>query len=810
MCETMRRRLRLVPTMIAPRTTQWLRQGRSIDRRRHLVLHIFFASMLVLSAGLPGLAYAEESPEFTPEQIEFFEGKVRPILIANCFECHSSDAKKLQGALKLDSREGALQGGDSGPAVVPGEADKSLMIDAVRWKQFEMPPSKKLPADQIETLAKWVTIGAPWPSAEESARTIQSVQYDWAKLQTEHWAWRPVQRPTLPSVNNTKWVKNEIDRFVLAKLEAQGLAPAVTADPRTLIRRVYFDLVGLPPAPERIEEFIRETNRDRDAAFTSLVDELLSSPHYGERWGRHWLDVARYSDGFGGFLDGAAQPNAWRYRDWVVAAFNRDLAIDQFLRLQLAGDLVEPPEPIATGFLALGPTYISDGGDPEATAQAMAETLADRVDTVTRGLLGLTAACSRCHDHKFDPIPQLDYYSLAGVFRNTSLKELPLVPAETVKAFNDHQTAIRNVEQKIAKRNELAKSQNRELNDEEKQQSSADTAELDQLKKSSPPPFPTAHTLTDSGGDDMRLAIRGNLRKPGPVAPRRFLRILAGDEPARFTRGSGRLELADALVSRGNPLTARVFVNRIWMQHFGQGLVRTPSNFGKLGMPPTHPELLDWLTSELMDQGWSLKKLHRSILLSATYQMGSEGNAQAFAVDGDNTLLWRMNPRRLDVEAWRDSFLTVTGEIDDTLGGPSIEQLNESRRRTLYGAVSRNGDRFPAEAFLRMFDFPMPRGTNEGRPSSIAPQQSLFLINSPFMAARARGLAARLRCELPDDRQRINRTYLLLYGRPPQEDEIHLGLQFLAETAGNLAGGLDRWEQYAQVLLCANEFMYVK
>lgn len=765
-----------------------------------------------LNICLWGNAFAADVPAPTAEQIEFFEAKVRPLLVEHCFECHSSETKKLKGGLKLDSRDAILKGGDSGAGVVPGDSAKSSIVDAVRWKSFEMPPKGKLSADQIEILAKWVDSGAPWPPQAEPTTANTTVNENWEDLRTQHWSWKPIKKPPLPEVKDSHWAINEIDRFVLASLEANGLKPAPPADPRTLVRRIYFDLIGLPPSPEKIDAFVTAAESNRTAALTALVDELLNSPHYGERWGRHWLDVARYSDGFGGFLDGAALPNAWRYRDWVIASLNQDLPFDQFIRLQVAGDLMDPPQAIATGFFALGPTYISDGGDPDATAQAQSETLDDRVDTLTRGLLGLTVSCARCHDHKFDPIPQLDYYSLAGVFNNTRLHEYPLAPAETVQAYHEHQQKMKDLDARIRKPGELAKKENRELTADEKQLVAADTDELERLKKAAPPKFPVAHAITDSGAADMPLAIRGNLRKPGPMAPRRFPRILTGELAPRFQHGSGRLGLAEALVSADNPLTARVFVNRVWFQHFGQGLVRTPSNFGKLGEPPTHPQLLDWLASEFaVTQHWSIKQLHRKILLSSTYQMSSAMNAGAFAVDGDNQKLWRMNPRRLDVEAWRDAFLEVTGELDRTLGGPPVEGLLQSPRRTIYGAVSRNGDRYSTDAFLRLFDFPLPRATNEGRKTSVIPQQALFLMNSPFMAARARALSARLHREANDDATRIERAYLLLYGRPPTVEEQQLGLEFLASKPD--APGehnLTPWEQYAQVLFSANEFMHIR
>jgi mono/diheme cytochrome c family protein len=780
-------------------------------------LGITFAALT--SVG-PTVSHAAETK---PEEIEFFESKVRPLLVEHCYECHSAQSKVLKGNLRLDSRAAALVGGDSGVALVPGKPDDSNLVQALRWESSEMPPSGKLPEEQIATIVKWVKLGAPWPDDGNAPPPAIGKTYDWPVLRESHWAWKPVQRAPLPKVANAKWPQNEIDRFVLAKLEAAGLEPSPPAEAGVLIRRLSLDLIGLPPTPEQIERFVRAAKKNRKAAIEDLVDELLASPHYGERWGRHWLDVARYSDGYGGFLDSKAMTSAWRYRDWVVNALNRDLPYDEFVKLQITGDLVSNDDAVATGFLALGPTYISDGGDAEATAQAKAETLDDRVDTVTRGLMAMTVSCARCHDHRFDPYPQLDYYSLAGVFNNTSIRELPLAEPEEVKAYKEYLDKTSKAEKKYKDLGRPAKAEGRELTKEEKTAIAEARAIYEELKANTPKKYEFIHALDDTGNSDMHLAIRGNLMKPGELAPRRFLRIIAGPDPTPFHHGSGRIDLAAAVVDPTNPLTPRVIVNRVWQNHFGEALVRTPSNFGMLGEKPSHPELLDWLASKLVgdtedDFRWSLKRLHRAIVLSATYQQSSEANEQAATVDGDNRLLWRMNPRRLDVEAWRDSLLASTGELDSKLGGKSIDDITSSSRRTLYASISRNGDRFDSDTFLRTFDFPAPRATSEGRTSSVVPQQSLFFMNSPFMAARAKKLAERLADEADNDKSRIKRAYLLLYGRPASNEEIKLGTKFLA--AGKKAetdkskesednDRLTAWQQYAQVLLSASELMYL-
>jgi len=770
---------------------------------------------------------AEES--FTQEQLDFFENRIRPILVEHCYECHSADSKSIQAKLRLDGREFAIQGGDSGAALVPSKPHESLLIAAVSWKGIEMPPDRKLKDEQITDLVRWVEMGVPWPGDLSAGNTNnKSSEYDWSKWRSEHWAFQPISTPEPPSLDDKSWCKSPIDHFVLSELEANGLQPSPSADPRTLIRRIRFDLVGLPPSIDEVRAFEEAYRSNPNQAVSDYVEKLLASNHYAERWARHWLDVARYSDGFGGFLDNASYENAWRYRDWVTDAFDQDMPFADFLRLQIAGDIVgDKSSAIATGFLALGPNYISDGGDPDSTAQAKAETLSDRIDTISQGLLGLTVACARCHDHKFDPIPQEDYYSLAGIFNNCATEDIPLVANEVVEAFNQHQAMMQMQEKMLdSLRNELKKVSEAngaaELGSDEKKkelQTFIDNgqAKLEELKKSAPPMFAKTHALRDKGSADMALAIRGNLLKPGPIAPRRFLRIIAGDDRVNFAKGSGRLELAEAIADPANPLAARVFVNRVWMHHFGQALVRTPNNFGALGEKPSHPELLDWLARRLLDSG-SMKDLHRAILNSATYQMSSKQDSENYAKDGDNRWIWRMNPRRMDAEVWRDSLLDVCGELDLTVGGPPTENI-ESRRRTLYFKVSRNGDAFATDEFLRLFDFPLMRSSVAQRPSSIVPQQYLFLLNSPFMQQRAKSFAERMMKESNEDSVRVERAYQILYQRSASEKELAIGLEFLGtglsaeglgdQTSDRQVERLARWEQYSQALLGSNEFMYL-
>ena len=685
--------------------------------------------------------------------IEFFEKKIRPVLVKHCFECHSGESKSLKGSLRLDSRDTILRGGETGAALVAGKPDESLLLKALRYDDVEMPPSGKLPNEVIADFRKWIELGAPDPRVASSSSMIANraspIDIEAGK---KFWSFQPPQRYRPPSVKQPDWIAMPLDGFVLAKLDEAGLSPSTPADRRTLIRRVTFDLIGLPPTPEEVEAFVADSSPD---AYERLVERLLASPHYGERWARMWLDVMRFAEDQAHIVGNDRSlcfPNAYLYRDWVIAAFNTDLPFDQFVKLQLAADAIAPDDAsqrTALGFIGLGPKYYRRN-----SPEVMAEEWEDRVDVVSRGLLGLTVACARCHDHKFDPITTEDYYALAGVFASTEMFNQPLAGAETDEKSGQ------------AKKVETA-----------------------------------LHILRDSKPTDLNIHIRGDVTRPGNVVQRRFLSVLSDSEPHRFETGSGRRELAVAIADRRNPLTARVFVNRVWSLLIGRPLVGTPSNFGALGQRPTHPELLDDLAARFMDSGWSIKKLHREIALSSTYRQSSDADGGKQAADPSNRLLSHMNRRRLDIEQWRDAVLLAAGRLNPSLNGPSIEpEKPEETRRTLYARISR----LELNPLLARFDFPDPNAHSDRRVLTTTPLQKLFVLNSPFMLAQAEALVGRLMIEADSTTDRVQRAYALIFNRSATEEELRLGAAFVDETASDAAA---RWIQYAQVLLASNELL---
>ena len=1202
----------------------------------HRFRAILLFSVVVFSSDyVRGLVAAEKLSE---DQVAFFETKIRPVFVNHCYKCHSKEFSSSKGGLRLDVREGLLKGGDSGPAIVPGNPKESLLLSALRHEDIQMPPKSKLPEKVVADVELWIKMGAPDPRTESVAKTTIGVDLEKAQ---KFWAFQKPERHKRPSVKQLGWPKNEIDAFILAELEKKNLQVAAPADRRQLIRRAYMDVIGLPPEPEAVERFVADKS---NTAFEKVVDELLASPHFGERWGRYWLDLARYAEDQAHTHQARMYPRGYLYRDWVVRALNDDLPYDQFLKYQIAADQMNLPDlhnqRAAMGLFALGPVYYQDNGEKD---KAMADEWDDRVDTLMRGTQALTVACARCHDHKYDPISTADYYSLTGIFASTDYLELPAVQEKVVEARKQADKSVTDKQLEIdtflagqapsarlkltskipvymqaawkvlqaegsgkrdkAKIEELAKQEKlnhallerwvvwlneepgsgmvqsdrpflqpwrefrksslaslktdaakaqqtleikrishdlqakvesllgqrdllkrqfgdnfafisdedrtrvepgtiplgnlfddkkgalldsaivsdpfkavatkeslgvetvaqgwgksakiapgisfnlgslgsdsrqhgqitndawsseggirtkgqavaagigrteqgigmhanslitfnlneirrsglispsetmafqveraginddsfgqsasvhiavivskphlkglnkgailagyvngqpvkvdendgvyhfdgkppepilghgkfvkfdvpippeaqyltivttgaqisetentissdhavlsnvrlmykptaKQLAEASKSQDAGDLSKLDQVRRRKDAVLlsemvdergvlglasnevepllegkpasdiamlrqslgslkkvaesiavPMAHTLKDGAGRDLKIYIAGDPKKQGELAVRSFPSALtAGQKHAFKTKGSGRLELANSIASKENPLTARVIVNRIWAGHFGAGLVRTLNNFGQLGDRPSHPELLDTLAVGLMESGWSMKGLHRQIMLSATYQQSSTGVSGNQEIDPENRYLWRMNRRRLEVEPWRDSVLAVSGTLSREIGGPSSRLTEDHRRRTLYGFISRH----QLNDLLRLFDFPDPNITAGERAVTTVPLQQLFVLNSDFMVGQAKSLAKRLSQEAGTDPDRIKRAFALLYGRSPNDLELRSALEFMAASSSAESGDtLAPLEQFCLAMLGTNEFAYV-
>ena len=731
-------------------------------------------ALAVLLVVVPALRAAEP----TQAQLEFFENRIRPLLTEQCYSCHSHEAPKLKGGLSLEYRELWLQGGDTGQAIVPGDPEKSLLIKAVRYgdADLRMPPrEKKLTEEQIGWLVNWVKMGAPDPRTTNSAAFARIGN----RSERDHWAFKPVRQPPVPAVKDEGWGRSPVDAFVFAKLAENGLKPSPRADKRTLLRRATFDLIGLPPTLREAEEFLADDSPD---AFAKVVDRLLAAPQYGERWGRYWLDTARYSDTKGEVKRNQEDfhyPFAWTYRDYVVRAFNEDKPYNRFILEQLAADKLNTGKErgmlAAMGFLTVGERYNGNANDM----------INDRIDVVTKGFLGLTVTCARCHDHKFDPIPTKDYYSLHGIFASSvEPREEPFL--ETLKTESpEYQEYAKKHNELMAELTALGGNRKgtpaakvKEL----RQKRTELIRELAQLEVANPGAPPRAMVLFDRQKvADSHVLLRGEAENQGELVPRRFLEILSGPVRPVYRSGSGRLELAQAIASPANPLTARVLVNRVWAHHFGEGFVTTPDDFGNQSAPPSHPELLDYLAARFVADGWSLKQLHRRIMLTSVYQQSSANSPRFAQADPGNRLLWRANIRRLEFEAVRDSLLALGGRLDLTLGGRPVNlgASPYSTRRTLYGFV----DRRNLPEVFNQFDFANPEITIGRRYETIVPQQALFMMNSPLVVEQARNLVTRPDFRaLPDDRARIHRLYDLIYQRDPDELEFKLALNFLADA----------------------------
>jgi mono/diheme cytochrome c family protein len=911
---------------------------------------------------------------------DFFESKIRPLLVEHCQQCHGE--KKQWAGLRLDSRDAMLTGGDSGPAVVPGKPEESELFRRVSEtdEDLRMPPADAaaaLSTEQVALLRHWIATGAAWPAAAPQAPDARAL------ARKNHWAFQPVARPTVPEVADRGDVENPIDRFVLAKLGSEGLDLSPQADRRTLLRRASYDLTGLPPSSEEVAAFAADESPD---GYRRTIERLLESPQYGEQWGRHWLDVARYADtkGYVYAREERFFAHSAAYRDWVIRAFNDDMPYDRFVLLQLAADKAAPDDAsalAALGFLTVGKRFLG----------LMPDIIDDRIDVVGRGLLGLTVGCARCHDHKYDPIPTADYYSLYGVFANCVERQVPLPrppgaapPTQEFEAglaerrkkvaeamtarrtegmaairarVGDYLLALRRLEDHgvfttivgkedlmpaVAHRFEVYMAQAErdrdpvfvpwialaKLKEDEFPAAASELCrqwlqpdagvhprvarvfasppvthkeaaeryatlfkavdaqwseacktaaaagrpapkslpdpddealrqflhgprspcvipdepivniefcfdtrtteslwnmqgEVDRWLNKHPGSLPVAAAMFDrEQTDEPRVFRRGNIMTKGDFVPRQFLEVVAGPTRQPFTQGSGRLEMAHAIVSPGNPLTARVWVNRVWLHHFGRGLVSTPSDFGVRAAPPSHPELLDWLAQEFMSHGWSTKWLHRTIMQSRTYRQSCSGPAdeavRSLAVerDPDNRLLWRMNFRRLSLEEMRDSMIAVAGELDASQGGNPVDPFKrgpDGFRRSVYMLI----DRQYLPPSYNAFDFANPDLHTPQRSETIVPQQALFALNSPFVADRARAVA-RQDALMSSPERRVRRVFERVLQRPPTADDTRAGLAFIAAAATmpntpapNAAGGLNPWEQLAQVLLMSNEFMFV-
>jgi hypothetical protein len=778
----------------------------------------------------------------TPEQETFFEAKIRPVLVTQCSKCHASTAQKLRGGLRVDSRDGLRRGGDSGPAIVPGSPEESLLIRAIRYRdeELKMPPKGRLDDSVVADFEAWVKMGAPDPRTESpsAARAPASPARG-----RDFWSFRLPKKSTPPAVKQRGWPRGEIDGFLLAALEARGLAPVDDGDRTTLIRRVTFDLIGLPPTPEEIDRFLADNAAD---GFARVVDRLLASPRFGERWGRHWLDVARFAESSG--KTNFAYPNAWRYRDWVIAAFNADMPYHDFVRAQVAGDLLparsdrqRAAQLIATGFLALG----SKAHDAENRGQFILDVVDEQIEATTRAFLGLTVACARCHDHKMDPIAQRDYYALSGIFRSTRtcsgtlpgvfpnfnaspLIELPAgadVPS-AVSALPAGQRAA--MEERLAalvrERDAIPPG---EANRDRLRRTNTLLAMLRyRLVIDRPGGPPRSFAMGVIERDEMvdsPLYARGELDQPGEIVPRGLIPVLSDGAPPPIASGSGRRELADWLASPANPLTARVMVNRVWLHLFGRGLVPTPDNFGAAGQPPTHPELLDTLAVDFMAGGWSVKRLIRRIVLSRAYQLSSAHDAHNVEADPENALVWRMAKRRLEAEAIRDAVLFVAGKLateppigslvarngEGYAGFMRVGGLDASdTHRSVYLPIVR--DQVPES--LGLFDFADPSLVRGERATTTGPAQALYFMNGPFVIQQAQALADRLRAREGDDAGTIERAYRLAFARLPSNDERARAIAFLRDFPAR-EGSADRrreaWSAFCQALFAAAEFRYL-
>lgn len=785
---------------------------------------------------VPQIARADFAAKPTAEQLAFFENKIRPVLVEHCYECHSATAKKIKGGLVVDSRSGIQKGGDTGPLLTPGDPEASMLIEAVRHASEDtaMPPKKKLPPNMIADLEAWVRMGAPDPRDTDTVAAVQAKSaIDWDKAR-EWWSLRPLQMPQPPKMKDHAWPTNDIDRFVLARMEEAGLKPARDADKRVLIRRATFDLTGLPPSPQEVSAFLADNSDD---AFAKVIDRLLDSPAYGERWGRHWLDVVRYADTAGDNSDYPI-PQMRRYRDWVIAAFNRDLPYDEFVRDQLAGDLrggatdaERYDRIIATGYIGNSRRF---GSRVDDYPQHL--TIEDTIDNLGRTFLGLSLNCARCHDHKFDPISNEDYYALYGIFNSTRYpwpgieldkKQRDLVPLVPVAMKADAEAKRAEREKEMTRLRKEADKLKADLKTAAKDKKAAMEAKMKEAQAKlaalakKPLPFDFAYAVADAAKvGDAPLQQKGDPAKPGNVVPRHFLTVFGAPKLPPTESSSGRAQLADWILAKDNPLPARVMANRIWQHHFGRGIVPTPNDFGKQGRPATHPELLDHLAAKFREGGWSMKAMHRLIMLSRTYRMSSQRDEASLAADPTNERLSSFPRLRLDAESIRDTLLLLGGNLDTTPAGehpfPPQNEWNFTQHNafkavypTHHRSVYLMTQRIQRHPFLAIFDGADPSASTAARTTSTTPLQALFLLNDPLVHEQAGRIADRLMKSASDDSQRVKSAYELLFARAPTADEESAATHFLANAIRSSPDANEAWNAYVRVLLRLNEFVYL-
>jgi hypothetical protein len=744
-------------------------------------------------------APAPPAQALSVSDLQFFEARIRPVLADRCYKCHSRLADKIKGGLMLDTREGMLHGGDTGPAIAPGKPEDSLIVDAIGYKDadLQMPPKgERLTDQQVADITLWIRMGAPDPRSLVAKGSSPA----YGGIGRDHWSFLPIRKQAVPAVTDAGWCSTPVDNFVLAKLEENSMTPNPQADKYTLIRRATFDLTGLPPTESEVQRYLVDDSPD---AWAKVVDRLLDSPRYGERWGRYWLDVARYADTKGDTpqKEDPRYPFAWTYRDYVIDAFNSDMPYNRFIMEQLAADRLVSEErrqhkadpnavdvrPLAAlGFLTLGNRFENSTND----------IINDRIDVTTKAFLGLTVSCARCHDHKFDPIPTADYYSLYDVFANTAepkaepwLHPVPKTP-ELVEYLTkmqaaDQAVAATELEIKELRRSGVPESERPQKRRELQKQLALNNKEIVDLEFTPAAP-PKAEVLLDvADPKDYPVLLRGEAQNKGPMVTRHFLSILSPDpkHPIPFRNGSGRMELALAIASPSNPMTARVMVNRVWQQHFGTGFISTPDDLGNQAAPPSNPELLDYLSLRFMQDGWSVKKLQRLIMLSSAYQESSAGNPRYTETDPDNKLQWRYNLRQLDFEEMHDSILAIAGTLDLTMGGRPVPIGSEgfATRRAVYAFIDR---RNPAE-ILTQFNFPNPSVPTGKRFLAQVPQQQLFLMNSPLVIETARKLthSPEFMAQTTDE-LRVSALYIDLFQRPPTAQETQLCLNYVEANPG--------------------------